>query len=194
MEKIDISLSLKQRNVKGRRPNTPTTCPLWCFFPISPSFAFKAVGGKCLCLFVLITQRPLRDVRVAHRPSCGTRCGGQGGRNQDHWLWAQPCFRLRVTQKLGKDNHQVLPALTFSGWLALIEMTGTSYNITIQEFGCWCGGGTLLSYKKTLFEWPMPPKLNNGLKLGLFPNSNESNIWMEACNPLLGWKELCLIS
>lgn len=47
-----------------------------------------------------------------------------------------------------------------------------------------------MSYKKTLFEWPMPPKLNNGLKLGLFPNSNESNIWMEACNPLVGWKEL----
>lgn len=69
-------------------------------------------------------------------------------------------------------------------------MTRTSYNITIWEFGWWCGGRKLLSYKKKLFEWLMPQKLYNGLKLGLFPNSNESNIWMEACNQLVGWKEL----
>lgn len=84
---------------------------------ISWDSAFKAVGGKCLCLLVLTTQRPLRDVRVAQRPGCGTRCGGRTGRNQDRWLWAQPCFWLRVTQKVGKIITKVLSSYNIQ-WFA----------------------------------------------------------------------------
>lgn len=84
---------------------------------ISWDSAFKAVGGKCLRLLVLITQRPLRGVRVAQRPGWGTRCGGRAGRNQERWLLAQSCFWLRVTQKVGKIITKVLSSSNIQ-WFA----------------------------------------------------------------------------
>lgn len=164
---------------------------LFHFHLISWDSAFKAVGGKCLLLLVLIMQRPLWDVRVAQRPGCRACCGGKAGRSQDCWLLAQAYFWLCVTQKVRKIITKVLSSSDIQ-WFAGTDRYDQDqlqyYNpgiwMMVMEVGDYC------HTRRHCLSGSWTQKLYNGLKLGLFPNSNDSNTWMEACNQLVGWEEL----
>lgn len=136
---------------------------------------------------------------LSHTEACGsssdTRLWGRGtvdGRapgTQHRWLLAQPRFWLPVTlDKLlplrvktlhlknagcGRSNDQV----SFNGFQALINLTGTILNIITQEFGWWTVGVDVGNYhhtRKCRLSVSCPKKFIDGLKLGLFPNSNKT--------------------